>query len=101
MPKKKTQPILEINPDDDTPPIGQEIRKYAQETTDFDQVALFQQLFANIFDRNRDKSMGEVLDYLLSDSGAELSNRDLIEKANILGLRPNLYTRTPSEINNE
>jgi len=72
-------------------------KHYASGPTDFDQVAIFQQLFANIFDRNRKRSMAEVLDYILQDGGAEMDNKKLIERTNMLGLRADLYTPQPNE----
>lgn len=74
-------------------------KKYSPETTDFDQVALWTQLFTNIFDRNRDKSIGQVLDYIVENGGYALSNHDLIELTNKIGMRTEMRTPAPQEDN--
>lgn len=71
--------------------------KYAKDSTDFDQVAMFQQLFANIFDRNRNLSIVEVLDFILGEGGVTMNNKDLMKRVNMLGMRVNLHTPSPNE----
>jgi hypothetical protein len=70
---------------------------YSSCTTDFDQVALFNQLFANLVERSRDKSIAEMLDYILQDGGIGMDNKMLMERVNKLGMRMDLYTPTPNE----
>lgn len=77
-------------------PINEE-KKYSQETTDFDQLATFTQLFTNIFDRNRGKSIGEVLDYIISNGGWGLSNKELMDWTNKIGMRMEMHTPAPHE----
>lgn len=71
--------------------------KYASCTTDFDQVALFNQLFANLVERSRHMSIAEMLDVLLQEGGVEMDNQALVIRLNKLGMRSDLYTPAPNE----
>lgn len=70
---------------------------YALGPTDFDEVATFNQLFANMVERSRHRSIAELLDYILQEGGVGMSNKDLMERINKLGMRADLHTPSPSE----
>jgi hypothetical protein len=78
-------------------PVRNIVVNYADCTTDFDEVTMFNQLFANLVERSRDKSIAEMLDYILQEDGAEMNNAELMVRINKLGMRADLYTPSPSE----